>query len=63
VTVERLATFLDRTAYDGEREILIIRDAKTGQEYIGISGPGSWTLNPWVFRYEFERVRKGHKGV
>jgi len=40
ITVKRVATFRDRFAFNGEREILIITDTKTGKEFIGISGVG-----------------------
>lgn len=40
ITVERIAEFRDRFAYGERREILIIKDAKTGKEFIGVSGVG-----------------------
>ena len=38
--VDRVAIFEDRLAYADKRGIYIIRDLKTGAEYIGVSGIG-----------------------
>lgn len=38
--VERVAKFQDDLAYRSERGIYVIKDKKTGVEYIGISGIG-----------------------
>lgn len=40
VTVERIGVFADDTAYQDRRGVYVIRDKKTGQEFIGISGIG-----------------------
>lgn len=40
VTVEEISRFEDFDAYRGVRKIFIIRDNKTGIEYIGVSGVG-----------------------
>jgi len=39
-SVELLNTFDDHLAYGDERGIYLIRDKKTGQEYLGVSGIG-----------------------
>jgi hypothetical protein len=39
-TIVRVARFGDSMAYNQERGIYILTDAKTGQEYVGISGIG-----------------------
>lgn len=39
-TVTRVGIFEDVLAYDDRRGIYIIKDQKTGQEFIGISGIG-----------------------
>lgn len=39
-SVEILNTFRDDLAYGRERGIYLIRDQKTGQEYVGVSGIG-----------------------
>lgn len=38
--IERVAKFQDDLAYNDERGIYIIKDKKTGIEYLGISGIG-----------------------
>lgn len=38
--IERAAVFSDSLAYNGERAVYIIRDTKSGNEYIGVSGIG-----------------------
>jgi hypothetical protein len=40
VRVERIATFRDDVAYNHERGVYVIKDMKTGQEFIGVSGIG-----------------------
>lgn len=40
VTVQRLGVFSDALAYNERRGIYIIRDTKTGKEFIGVSGVG-----------------------
>lgn len=39
-TVERVAVFVDDIAYNDRRGIYVITDAKTGREFIGVSGIG-----------------------
>lgn len=39
-SVTRLGVFDDTLAYGGQRGIYIIRDAETGQEFVGLSGVG-----------------------
>lgn len=40
VSVTRIGVFADDLAYDGKRGIYLIRDERTGVEYIGLSGVG-----------------------
>lgn len=40
VTIERVDVIYDDIAYNQKRGIYIIRDTKTGQEFIGVSGVG-----------------------
>lgn len=40
VSVTRIGVFQDDLAYDGKRGIYLIRDERTGIEYIGLSGVG-----------------------
>ena len=40
VEVVRLGVFADDIAYNGRRGVYLIRDKKTGQELIGVSGVG-----------------------
>ena len=40
VSVTRIGVFADDLAYDGKRGIYLIRDERTGIEYIGLSGVG-----------------------
>ena len=40
VTVERIGVFKDDLAYGDRRGVYIIRDTKTGREFIGVSGIG-----------------------
>lgn len=39
-TVTRVTTFYDSMAYNSQRSIYILRDTKTGAEYVGVSGIG-----------------------
>jgi hypothetical protein len=39
-SVERTGIFEDDLAYDGKRGIYIIKDNKTGKEFVGVSGVG-----------------------
>lgn len=39
-TVTRIGVFEDDLAYNGKRGVYLIRDEKTGSEYIGVSGIG-----------------------
>lgn len=40
VSIERIAIVPDEVAYRGYRGVYIIRDKKTGQEFVGVSGVG-----------------------
>jgi hypothetical protein len=40
VTVERIGVFKDDLAYGDRRGVYIIRDTRTGREFIGVSGVG-----------------------
>ena len=40
VIVERIDVVADSLAYGGARGVYVIRDTKTGQEFIGVSGIG-----------------------
>ncbi len=40
VTIERIGIFRDELAYQARRGIYVIKDHKTGREYIGVSGVG-----------------------
>jgi hypothetical protein len=40
VSVERIAVISDALAYDGRRGVYRIKDNRTGQEFIGVSGVG-----------------------
>ena len=40
VVVERVGVVADPLAYNGMRGVYVIRDTKTGQEFIGVSGVG-----------------------
>ena len=39
-TITRVALFSDNVAYNGQRGIYVIKDEKTGTEYVGVSGIG-----------------------
>ena len=39
-TVTRIGVFEDDLAYDSKRGVYLIRDEKTGKEYLGVSGIG-----------------------
>jgi hypothetical protein len=40
VTVERIDVVSDSLAYGGKRGVYVIRDTKTGREFVGVSGVG-----------------------
>ena len=40
VEVVRVGMFRDMIAYNGTRGVYVIRDKKTGREFIGVSGVG-----------------------
>lgn len=40
IEVTRIGVFADDLAYGGKRGVYIIKDVKTGQEFVGISGVG-----------------------
>lgn len=40
VSIERIGVIKDDTAYQARRGVYVIKDKKTGQEFIGISGVG-----------------------
>lgn len=44
--VPRLQRFRDDLAYNSERGIYLIKDARTGAEYFGVSGVGISELGP-----------------
>lgn len=39
-TISKVSTFRDTRAYHDYRDVFLIRDVQTGQEFIGISGVG-----------------------
>lgn len=40
VEVEVVGTFADAYAYNGRRIVYVVRDKKTGKEFVGVSGVG-----------------------
>lgn len=42
--IDRIEVFSDELAYDGQRGIYLIKDSKTGSQYVGISGIGISSL-------------------
>lgn len=40
VTIKKLGTFSDTSAYSNWRSVYLVTDTETGQEFIGVSGIG-----------------------